>query len=125
MKQLLEDYQRRLATILKMIEKFPGQFTDGNDLIRLNIKASCFREFITGIERELNKPQFTGLLDKNGNEIYEGDNIHHELIDGIVVFDSGCFSVTVTKLNSKHSGYDIGSCPPLYNFNNNCIAIKN
>ena len=53
MKQLKEDYERRLKTVMKEIAK------GGNDLTinRLGTKASCYRTFLTELDRAIN---FTG-----------------------------------------------------------------
>lgn len=46
MKQLLEDYKRRLVNIESLIRDNPNED-------RLEIKAGCYRTFIAELEREL------------------------------------------------------------------------
>lgn len=63
MKQLLEDYQKRLVEINKMIEEDKktnnGSIDSTKRKTRLETKASCFRTFITELEREIKRREDT------------------------------------------------------------------
>ena len=50
MKQLLEDYQRRLATVKKELEKFETNCPNNPNYTRLKTKESCYRTLIAELE---------------------------------------------------------------------------
>ena len=54
MKELLEDYKRRLITVNKMIDGLEFQDINTDTVKRYRTKASCYRTFISELEK-LNK----------------------------------------------------------------------
>lgn len=53
--------------------------------------------------KKLVKIRFTGLLDKNEKEIYEGDIVEFQSIKGIVEFVDGAFEVVRDVFGHTHS----------------------
>ena len=51
MKQLLEDYKRKLATINQMIEGLEFQDINTDTVKRYRTKASCYKTFISELEK--------------------------------------------------------------------------
>ena len=53
MKQLIEDYERRLNTVQEMIEKLKFKDDANPDYVRLTTKRAEYRTFIAELKREL------------------------------------------------------------------------
>jgi hypothetical protein len=51
MKELIEDYKRKLATVNKMIEGLEFQDINTDMVVRYRTKASCYKTFISELER--------------------------------------------------------------------------
>jgi len=73
--------------------------------------------------------QFTGLLDKSGKEIYEGDIVDHYATYGTVIFEDGMF--TLDKSAKIHFGYrqplcyiDTTECEVIGNIYDNQELLK-
>ena len=71
MKELIEDYERRLKTVIKLIAE------GGNDLTinRLGTKASCYRTFLIELNRSLTTLVVVDLFTKEQMEESFNDGI--------------------------------------------------
>lgn len=78
----------------------------GNDVEIFNRENDTFRK---GVVIPETIGQFTGLYDKNGKEIYEGDivKLNYPKIIGLVVFDSGSFYTQKDNGHYSLKGYTI------------------
>ena len=55
--------------------------------------------------------QFTGMKDKNGKEIYEGDIIEYRGMHYVIVFWSGMFYASVEECNKDiYGGFPLWGC---------------
>jgi hypothetical protein len=73
MKELIEDYQRRLATITETIKTTSdtGSRNDIAKMARLNAKASEYRTFIAELERS-----YRNYIKEHMDELVENYNTH-------------------------------------------------
>ncbi len=98
MKQLIEDYKRRLDTINQMIENFKsnGSINDIRKDERLKTKAAEFRTFIaemereSGINRELQEPT------KSEESVFEWD-LPRNLVPEVEEVDAKIWVVPVCR----------------------------
>jgi uncharacterized phage protein (TIGR01671 family) len=78
----------------------PGNEGDGLDE---NDSASLTR-FTTKYPDDTPTMQFTGLFDKNGKEIYEGDILKRMKFETVVKFKNGCFIWSRTEFDDLPLG---------------------
>jgi len=57
MRQLLEDYKRRLKTLNEELKITIDEATDVSKISRLTIKRGCYRTFISEMERIIPEPK--------------------------------------------------------------------
>jgi hypothetical protein len=74
--------------------------TDG----QLFIETDCGLELAN--ENNFIVEKFTGLLDKNKNEVFEGDIVYIDLRYHLVVFESGCFMLDNYNNGDYYQGDD-------------------
>jgi len=70
-------------------ERRAFEMIDGDSLCPNEFEP--FKDSLMDINDEYYVMQFTGLKDKNGKEIYEGDIIDNYASKWIVTFNKGCF----------------------------------
>jgi uncharacterized phage protein (TIGR01671 family) len=89
---------RAYAKSLKMV--FPVKLIDFVNSVVYVERRSVFAEYIFTLD-EVELMQFTGLRDKNGKEVCEGDIVNGYYFDehkrGQVVFDEGAFSIVIRR----------------------------
>ena len=125
--------------------KFRGRRTSDRKWIYGDLKKlEPFGFFIHGYDGEFclnfgvdteTVGQFTGLCDKNGKEIYEGDILRWDVNNllYVVTFESGMFYASIKECNEGMIGgfplhrlteYDYGKCEIVGNIHDNPELLK-
>ena len=68
--------------------------------------------------------QFTGIHDKNGKEIYEGDILENQKERSVVYFEDGCFYVKFKDCRYRIGGFDRNYIRVIGNIHENPELLK-